>query len=60
MDPGAYLEGVCEEVVVEHRPVLAPDVYNDFTEFVADKIGHRLVLREQELWQTATYLHLIL
>lgn len=40
----AYLKGVCKEIMVEHWPVLATNVYNDFTEFVTDEIGHRFVL----------------
>lgn len=56
----AYLEGVCEEVMVEHGPVLAADVNDDFAEFITDEIGNRFVLGQQEFGQTAADLHLVL
>lgn len=57
---GTYLKGVCKEIMVEHRPVLATNIHNDFTEFVSDEIGHRFVLSKQEFWKTAADLHLVL
>lgn len=35
-----YLEGVCKEIMVEHWPILATNVHNDFAQFVTDEIGH--------------------
>lgn len=40
----ANLKGVCKEIMVEHRPILATYVHNHFAEFVTDEIGHRFVL----------------
>lgn len=57
---GAYLKCVCEEVVVEHRPVLATNIHDDFAQFVSDEIGHRLLLSEEQFGQTAANLHLVL
>lgn len=57
---GPYLEGVCEEVMVEHGPVLAADVNDDFAEFVTDEIRNRFVLGQQEFGQTAADLHFVL
>lgn len=55
-----YLKGVCEEIMVEHWPVLATNVHNDFAEFITDEIGHRFVVRKQEFRQTVANLHLVL
>ena len=55
-----YLKGVCKEIVVEHWPVLAANIHNDFAEFVPDEIGHRFVLGKQEFGQTVPNLHLVL
>lgn len=55
-----YLKGVCKEIMVEHRPILATNVYNDFTKLVTDEIGHRFVLSKEELGKTAANLHLVL
>lgn len=55
-----YLEGVCEEVMVEHGPVLAANVNDDFAEFVTDEIRNRFVLGQQKFRQTAADLHLVL
>lgn len=57
---GTYLEGVSEEVVVEHGPVLAADVNDDLAEFVTDEIGNRFVLGQQEFGQAAADFHLVL
>lgn len=57
---GTYLEGVSEEVVVEHGPVLAADVNDDLAEFVPDEIRNRFVLGQQEFGQAATDFHLVL
>lgn len=56
----AYLKSVCKEVVVEHRPVLATNVHDDFAQLVSDEIGHRLLLSEKQFGQTAANLHLVL
>ena len=54
------LQGVCEEVMVEHGPVLATDVHDDFAQLVADEVRHDFVLGQQQLWQTVADLHLVL
>lgn len=46
--------------MVEHWPVLAANVHNNFTEFVTNEIGHRFVLSKEEFGQTAANLHLVL
>lgn len=56
----AYLKGVCEEVMVEHWPVLATNIDNDFAQFVSDEIGHRFLLSKEQFGQTAADLHLVL
>lgn len=56
----AYLKGVCKEIMVEHWPVLAADVHNDFAEFVTDEIGHGFMLSKEEFGQTAANIHLVL
>lgn len=56
----AYLKRVRKEVVVEHRPVLATNIHDDFAQFVSDEIGHRLLLSEEQFGQTAANLHLVL
>lgn len=56
----SYLKSVCKEVMVEHWPVLATNIHNDFAEFVPNKIGHSFVLSKQEFGQTATNLHLVM
>lgn len=57
---GTYLEGVSEEVMVEHGPVLAADVNDDLAEFVTDEIRNRFVLGQQEFGQAAADFHLVL
>lgn len=57
---GTYLEGVSKEVMVEHGPVLAANVNNDFAEFITDEIRSRFVLSQQEFGQTAADFHLVL
>lgn len=46
--------------MVEHGPVLAADVNDDFAEFVTDEIRNRFMMGQQEFGQTAADLHLIL
>lgn len=46
--------------MVEHWPILATDVDDDFAEFVPDEIGYGFVLSKQEFGQTAADLHLVL
>lgn len=55
-----YLKCVCKEIMVEHRPILATNVYNDFTKLITDKIGHRFVLSKEEFGKTAADFHLVL
>lgn len=56
----AYLKSVCKEVVVEHWPILATNVHDNFAQFVSDEIGHRLLLSEEQFGQTVANLHLVL
>jgi len=58
--PPFYLQGVGEEVVVEHGPVLAADVHDDLAELVADEVGHGFVLGQQQLGQAVADLNLVL
>lgn len=46
--------------MVEHGPVLAADVNDDFAEFVTDEIRNCFVLGQEEFGQTAADLHLVL
>lgn len=46
--------------MVEHWPILTPDVHNDLAKFVPDEEGQQSMLRQQQLWQAATELRFIL
>lgn len=56
----SYLQDVGEEVVVEHGPVLAADVHDDFAELVPDEVRQSFVVSQQQLGQAAPDLHLVL
>lgn len=57
---GSHLQDVGEEVVVEHGPVLAADVHDDFAELVPDEVRQSFVVGQQQLGQAAPDLHLVL
>lgn len=46
--------------MVEHWPVLASDVHDDFAELVSDEEGQLSMLGQQQLWQAVTKLCFIL
>lgn len=46
--------------MVEHGPVLAADVHDDFAELVPDEVRQSFVVSQQQLGQAAPDLHLVL
>lgn len=46
--------------MVEHWPVLASDVHDDFAKLISDEEGQESMLGQQQLWQAATKLCFIL
>lgn len=56
----SHLQDVGEEVMVEHGPVLAADVHDDFAELVPDEVRQSFVVSQQQLGQAAPDLHLVL
>lgn len=46
--------------MVEHWPVLASNVHDDFAELISDEEGQQSMLGQQQLWQAATKLCFIL